>query len=149
MELDIPEGIRLHDLHWRGHGWGAVVSCAPGHWPSRYRENFRHLMPPGTNLYHEQSAGSDGCISAQQAIDAACERLIAGMRQLDGIEPPAEPDVEETRERRRARRAARKARRLAAEGTAPAAAQDAQASAAGVAAGSRAASAGKQGELGL
>jgi hypothetical protein len=123
MELAIPDGVRLYDLRWRGTGWGAIVGCIPGHWPSKYRANFKHMMPPGTSDFHECSAGADGCISAQQAIDEAHRRLLHAMDRLDAVEPAEEPETQDAKLRRRARRAARKARRAAAEGTGPAAGQ--------------------------
>jgi hypothetical protein len=123
MEIELPDGVRLYGLHWRGTGWGAIVGCVPGHWPSQYRANFKHMMPPGTSDFHECSAGADGCISAQQAVDAACQRLMAAMKKLDDVELAAEPETQDAKLRRRARRAARKARRAAAEGTGPAAGQ--------------------------
>ena len=84
LVLQIPEGTRLHGLYWRGVGWGAILSCQPLFWPSKYRETFADLRPPEPK-FHSCSAGSEGQTTAQNAIDLAFEKLKLTMSQLDGI----------------------------------------------------------------
>lgn len=84
LEVTLPDGVIFHGLYRRGTGWGAILSCQPGFWPSKYVSTFKDLNPP-TAPFHSCSIGSDNCASAQEAIDKAFEKLKLTMAYLDGI----------------------------------------------------------------
>lgn len=84
LEVDLPDGVRFHGLYHRGSGWGAILACQPGFWPSKYVHTFKNMNPP-TAPFHSCSCGSDGCASAQEAIDLAFEKLKLTMNYLDGL----------------------------------------------------------------
>lgn len=93
LEINLPDGVEFCGLYLRQGKWGAIVRCTPLHWPSRYRATFSDLRPPEPK-FHSCSSGSDGCDSAQSAIDTAVEKLMATMSYLDGITraPVAKPE---------------------------------------------------------
>lgn len=98
IELNLPDGTMLYGVYLRGNGWGAVVHCTPGFWPSKYRQTFADLRPPGEPKYHQCSGASEGCPNAQAAIDLAYEKMVLNMNQLDGIiradRPRPEPKLD-------------------------------------------------------
>lgn len=94
IELDLPAGTRLYGVYLRGDGWGAIVSCTPGVWPSKYHQTFADMRPPGEPKYHQCSGASAGCPTAQAAIDLAYEKMVLNMQMLDGITRAA-PAVKE------------------------------------------------------
>lgn len=96
IELDLPPGTTLTGVYLRGDGWGAIVRCTPGFWPSKYRQTFADLRPPEPK-YHECSGASAGCSSAQAAIDLAYEKMVLTMNYLDGI-TRADPRSNRTKE---------------------------------------------------
>lgn len=91
LEVDLPEGTTFCSLYFRNVGWGAIVRCTPGFWPSKYRQTFADLRPPEPK-YHECSGASDGCATAQQAIDRAYEKMVLNMNMLDGIVRTDKPE---------------------------------------------------------
>jgi hypothetical protein len=84
IELNLTDGTMLTGVYLRGDGWGAIVRCTPGFWPSKYRQTFADLRPPEPK-YHECSGAAAGCNTAQAAIDLAYEKMVLTMKFLDGI----------------------------------------------------------------
>lgn len=93
IELNLPDGTLLTALYQRGPGWGAIVRSLDGFWPSRYRETFKDLRPPEPK-FHSCSGASAGCVTMQEAIDVAYEKMVLNMNYLDGITRAAAPQRE-------------------------------------------------------
>lgn len=93
LELNLPDGVRLRGLYLTATGWGAVLSCTPGFWPSRYAKTFADVRSPHYPAYHSCSTGSTGCASPQAAIDTAFDKLRHTMDYLDGIQRAAGPTL--------------------------------------------------------
>lgn len=72
LEIDLPPGVLFHGLFYRGDGWGAIIRCQDGFWPTKH------------GGFHSCSAASYGCSSKELAISVAFDKLKLSMEQLDG-----------------------------------------------------------------
>lgn len=81
IEIEVPDGVIFCGIFSRGDGWGALVRCEPGFWPTKH----------GT--FHTCSTASYGCSSKELAISVAVEKLKLVMAQLDGYaRAPVRPE---------------------------------------------------------